>query len=334
MGFTHAVCTSCKKEIQVPTDVPQANCMYCGAKVFSDTENNSPSHPTVVNLLGMARTGLSASNFQESESYFNRVLELDPNIPEAWIGKGVSAGWQSTIANMRFAEVITCFNHAIATSSAETKDATLSNCVFEANKLVATLHGISRNHLIEYAAVPDTWQQYIANTSNMLTTLDAARAWSDQDRVTLENIVHLCKDNIEGITFRDQFDNNTSKAWTLSKSYEDQLRAKMNEASSVIRQLDPTYQPPTAEAKKPESCFVVTATMGDQDHPTVKQMRLFRDQWLLKQPGGAGFVAWYYRHGPKAAKLIEGSKIRRAVTYVLVVKPLALLAHVIMVASK
>lgn len=75
------------------------------------------------NLLGMARTALLGGNHQEALEYFNRVLEIDPNISEAWIGKGKSAAWQSNLVNIRLPEALISFQHAIANSDPSQKNA-------------------------------------------------------------------------------------------------------------------------------------------------------------------------------------------------------------------
>jgi hypothetical protein len=69
-------------------------------------------------------------------------------------------------------------------------------------------------------------------------------------------------------------------------------------------------------------CFIATAAMGDYNHPLVIDLRLFRDNWLLKRDWGTNFTAWYYKHGPKAASVIERSLLLRKITFYLVVKPL------------
>ncbi len=74
-----------------------------------------------------------------------------------------------------------------------------------------------------------------------------------------------------------------------------------------------------------KKCFIATAAMGDYNHPVVVDLRTFRDNWLLKKTWGVSFTNWYYKHGPKAAKVIERSKILRWLTYILIVKPLQLI---------
>ncbi len=77
------------------------------------------------------------------------------------------------------------------------------------------------------------------------------------------------------------------------------------------------------------SCFIATATMGSYDHPVVMDLRLFRDNWLLKRDWGVTFTKWYYIHGPKAARVIEKSKLLQMVTFLFVVKPLQILTKLL-----
>lgn len=84
--------------------------------------------------------------------------------------------------------------------------------------------------------------------------------------------------------------------------------------------------PPGSE-KKGSGCFIATAAMGDYDHPTVVELRFFRDNWLLKRKWGINFTKWYYYQGPKVARLIEKSFLLRKLTFILIVKPLQIITR-------
>jgi hypothetical protein len=327
MAFRSAQCPACKKDIQVPDDSDMAICMYCGQSILVKDAIHISVGPSITNLLGLARTANVSGNFKEAETYYNRVLELDPTLSEAWIGKGKSAGWQSTISGIRLGEVLTLFGHAIETTPDATKSETIFSCLEEINKLVSVLYGMARNHMLEYVALPGVWGEYLGQVSQMLTALETARTWLPTDRETLENIVHLCKDNIEGVTYRDPYDNNLPKGFHLSLEYENFIREDLNAAVNALKALDPSYAAPVVKKKKPDSCFVVTATMGDEQHPTVNLIRQFRDQWILMQPGGKEFVSWYYRYGPLAANFIRDNRLLRAMSFVLIIIPVTWLAR-------
>lgn len=334
MGFRPAQCPTCLKDIQVPDDAKVSICMYCGEKISIAQLSPSGTSPNVANLLGMARSASTAGNQAEAEIYFNRVLEIDPTISEAWVGKGKAAGWLSNLNHMRFSETLVAFGHAIASTPNARKNNQARECLHEVNLLVVTLYGMAHKHLLEYVALPNIWPDYVVQVAEMLGTLEQALVWDPMDRVTLENIVHLCKDNIEGITYRDQFDNNLPKVRYLTPEYENLIRQKLEAAASALKLLDPEYVPPIAQPKKADACFVVTATMGDETHPTVVFMRSFRDEWLIDRSIGKAFIARYYTYGPIAADIIRHRTYLRLICYALVVQPAALIAKIILRVAK
>ena len=63
------------------------------------------------------------------------------------------------------------------------------------------------------------------------------------------------------------------------------------------------------ESKAGATCFVATATYDDIDHPNVRYLRAFRDHCLTKTPAGRAFIAWYWRTGPRLARLVATSPI-------------------------
>lgn len=321
MPFRPAQCPSCQKNIQIPDDVDTALCMYCGEQIFFQASHGTTG-PDVANLLGLARTAVAGLNFEEAEKYYARVLEIDPTISEAWFGKGKAAGWQSTLGNMRINETVVAFKHAIATSSSDDKENIILDCFTDINNLSVELHTMARKHMEEFISLPNSWTDYLDRTFMLIDILEETADWSPESKTNLENIVFLSKLCINGIAYTDPFDNNASKAWHLTPEFETIMREKMNNATTKIQALDPSYTPPIAEAVKPESsCFVVTATMGDENHPHVVTMRNFRDEYLLKRGWGITFVKAYYLHGPKVAHLISKNIVLRYLSYLCIVVP-------------
>ncbi len=85
---------------------------------------------------------------------------------------------------------------------------------------------------------------------------------------------------------------------------------------------------------KKSTCFVVTATLNDVEHPIVRQMQTFRDECLSSTRLGRRFVAWYYKRGPALARAIEHRSIRRVVCLGLVILPAYLMAMPILTISR
>jgi hypothetical protein len=104
--------------------------------------------------------------------------------------------------------------------------------------------------MVEYVALPNSWSTYVVQISQMLDGLGSVQKWDSLDQLTLENIVKLCKYNIEGTSYRDPYENNLPKLWFLSKEYQSIVRSRLDLAASKLRELDPSYTAPTVEVKK------------------------------------------------------------------------------------
>lgn len=63
-----------------------------------------------------------------------------------------------------------------------------------------------------------------------------------------------------------------------------------------------------------DRCFIATAAYGSYLDPEVVLLRGFRDRVLMTNAPGRAFVAWYYRHSPRAAALIASHPALRALT--------------------
>ena len=54
-----------------------------------------------------------------------------------------------------------------------------------------------------------------------------------------------------------------------------------------------------------DACFVATALYGDIEHPVVRDLRLFRDLFLMQSSVGRATVSFYYRIGPVLASRVR-----------------------------
>lgn len=53
------------------------------------------------------------------------------------------------------------------------------------------------------------------------------------------------------------------------------------------------------------ACFVATCAFEDFDHPTVDELRYWRDDCLRKYKVGQWFIAWYYKNGESLASWLN-----------------------------
>jgi tetratricopeptide (TPR) repeat protein len=319
MRFVAAVCPHCEGELQVPHDHDSVKCMYCGEDIVV-RHAIKPVHGKTRNLFDLAQAALAAGNNDEAIGYFNKVLEDDPTNCAAWVGKGTAAGWSSTLNNLRLSEMLVAFQNALGHSDVSEEADIRRTCAHTINEVAIASYSLARNHMLEFVALEGTWQEYLSRCRQIVSALEVASAYAPDDKQILENLIYVCKDNIEGVKYRDPYDNNISKSVFLAEAYESELRTLMSDAAAKVKHLDPTYVAP--EAKRPSSgCFVVTATLGRENHPSVSLLRSFRDEYLQSSRLGRAFIQWYYQKGPRIARQIEDSWIARLISYLLVVVP-------------
>lgn len=70
------------------------------------------------------------------------------------------------------------------------------------------------------------------------------------------------------------------------------------------------------------SCFVVTATYGDVNHPVVNDFRLYRDSVLMKYLLGRVFINFYYIIGPFFASIIKSHSNLRKLARLYLIQPI------------
>lgn len=91
------------------------------------------------NYLKMAESAYESDNLTEAEGYANKIIEIDPKHAEAWYIKGKAAGWQSTVANVRFSESIECWSNALKNVSEKRHDSMRKEIEDETLKLAKAL---------------------------------------------------------------------------------------------------------------------------------------------------------------------------------------------------
>lgn len=78
-----------------------------------------------------------------------------------------------------------------------------------------------------------------------------------------------------------------------------------------------------------KSCFIATATMGDNNHPVVIELRIFRDRFLMNHRFGKFIIKIYYKLGPYFAKVIERNIYMRKFSFNFIVNPIHKLSRFI-----
>jgi len=99
---------------------------------------------------------------------------------------------------------------------------------------------------------------------------------------------------------------------------------KESDISNALTGIPEAIQPYPALPN--EGCFIATAAFGFYSHEQVQVLRNFRDNYLLTNDIGTGFVNWYYRYGPHAASIINENEILKPIVRVMLY-PLIIMAE-------
>jgi tetratricopeptide (TPR) repeat protein len=309
MDFVSAKCPQCGGALQVPNDRDSVKCMYCGTDVLVREAINLVAGDAK-NFLILAKSASDAGNHIEAYNYFTKVLELEPENYDAWIGKANSAGWQSNLILCRFDEMLTCYKKAI---SIVDNDAMKEVIKFEAGLSILIIakafFNLSTEHTIQFIGVPTARFEHIDRCKEIIQACEIAYLYNSDINEIPNFIVDICNRIIliSGISSDEKKYFVAVRNGYLSKVSSEQV------ASS---------------AKSSSDCFVVTATMGNDQSSVVLLLRNFRDQVLEKTHSGRKFINWYYLNGPVYASAIRDSWIRRTLSFLLIVLPSAIVASI------
>jgi len=323
MAFRAATCPTCAGELQVPDDRDVVKCMYCGNDVIVREAIRAASGASPENLLKLAKTASESGNSEEAFQYSNKVLELTPTHHQAWFIKAEAAGWMSTLRSFRIPEMLTGFQNAVEFAPEEKKDDVQSDAAQTMNRICVAFYQAARNHFDEFIKLDNSWETYLNQCAQILTALEISHQYTPSDKQIVENIIHICKDNIEGAVFVDwELTNEWSSKLKVSEEHEAALKEKRDKYIQKMRGLDPEYEPePIQKKTEGGGCFIATATMGSYHDPAVLSLRKFRDAYLHRRRAGRLLIRVYYRFSPGIARYIEESDFLRRISLYLVVRP-------------
>jgi tetratricopeptide (TPR) repeat protein len=158
----------------------------------------------IPNLLGMARTAVEAGNSDEAISYFNRVLEIDPTVSEAWLGKGQAVAGQSSLANVRLREMAVSFGHAIATAPEDEQQDAAHLAIAELTNAGLKTLILMLDHVAQFPGVQGTAELRSAVSLAILDAMDVGLRWMPNFEPGLRLIVSAGNEALAGALAPDQ----------------------------------------------------------------------------------------------------------------------------------
>lgn len=277
--------------------------------------------------LMLAKVSLKGKNFEDAYTKYSKVVESDSKNVEAWIGKGISAGYLSNPGRFRIDESKICLNYAKELGLSSGQKVFINQEVISITKhfiteLINKAKGIiddksktpkSTFELHSVRSVSNTADRYEANNKIFDQVLNAINFAKLTDE--FEGGVNYKKEQINVIDKFSSEINNELHADKIKK-----LLAIRENIVQEISSTDPSYNAPNAP--KSGGCFIATSIYGDYDNKNVVVLRYFRDKTLLKYSLGAYFVKQYYRFSPTVVAYFWNKKYLKATVRIFFIAPL------------
>lgn len=159
MPFVSARCPQCGGELQLDSGKATAFCMHCGSKIIVQEAINAvriDNTHMIDTWMKMGDRAYEGENFSEAYEYYRKIIEVQPDNWIAHYKKGKAAGWQSTIANLRFTEATTSFAQSINLAPGERKDTLKSEVNEEVKKLALALIALRADRFEKWPDAEET----------------------------------------------------------------------------------------------------------------------------------------------------------------------------------
>jgi len=324
--FVPAVCPKCGGELRVPSNLDVVKCMYCGNDVILHNPNqfnvNVEFKRDVTKLLELARISEESQNYMESFKYYSQILEVGPDNRISWFGKARAAASLCTPTSTGLNEAVSYCRIALNYNNTIDKD------------VLATINSISINTYNYFCKLVDFYKnEYERLAPPDFSPIPIQQWGNNQTKLRLgeEIVAKFVNSAQQGI-------NSFSFCWGISPSriigqaiYDSFTRLvnaplPLHETSKILLHLEQLVETHYPDLEKPNkkrqiSCFIATATMGNENHPYVFALRRYRDKVLMQSTIGKIFIPVYYFLSPPLAKLISKNQRLRKISLKFLVLP-------------
>lgn len=302
-------------------------CKHCGSVLDEQLTQNTQlqAKPTkndeqFENIFNLANTAAESGNYQEAYNYYNKILEVDPDNYKAWYGKAISAGWQSTLANLRIVETVKGIEIAIEKAPDEGKDNLKILAAANLTSLAIAIHKLALENFMNYLTLYNFYESHIEFSSILeflVSILDIASNYNPDDKNILENIITLTSQRI--VSYWDETKSQlqqsyndrillTNEDYKYQEAIYNDAERKILETERKILHIDPHYKATYPTKKTSAGCFIATAIYGSYDSPEVLILRSFRDNFLNKSIFGRLFIKYYYFISPPISHWLKSQE--------------------------
>lgn len=255
MEFIPVKCPSCGGELMLPKTKDEAICNYCGSRFFLRDSLAKQSGPSIETLLRLAGNAMRGGNYMEAYDYFTRIIELEPQSAEAWIGKGAAAGWMSNLANPRIQEMISALSEGLELIPLDNEarhnyELRVSNIIYE---VVNSYYAVALGRLQKFPDIGDALDEFWYSVNqHMLNAIDVAIFLNPKNVAVMELGIEAVKTYFERVNSGQSFQSPDGSYFNyqVSESTNEKLLQKINEYVSSLQKVQPNYQQPNIKRRR------------------------------------------------------------------------------------
>lgn len=363
LKFIPAKCPSCGGELRVPEGKDSIICMYCGSEVLLRNKSKLLIEPyiDVEKYINLANEALEADNYKEAYRYFSMVLEQDPSISDAWLGKGYCAGMLSTKDNLRIKELEKCYSNGLyedkekfqnldVRSDASYWDYYVAkidrlelkdkyNVGWDYYQVSSYIGGLCKiQDFNQYSSIGQFNEDLISCQDILLKSLALMfKAYMHSDDNAPFSLEYKCLKKSEAYTIilsNIKLLISIHSMWCSANNISGEGLLKVKRIlfkqignSAFDHQLLNDAQIKLVlnnylnDSKRDKKCFIASATMGSEYNYYVNTLKRFRDELLAFNRLGRFIVFTYYKLSPPIAYFISKSQLLRKVSFLLIVSP-------------
>jgi DNA-directed RNA polymerase subunit RPC12/RpoP len=336
--MSEGLCPSCGAAVNLGAEQEEINCTYCATLVkrreaeaqFAEVKNSKFG-----GTLLIAETAQEGGSYEEALNYYNKIIEQQPDIADAWFNKGTCMVHTSTIGKLKIPEAISSWKTAI--KFAKNPEAMKKRVAMETAQTVVKFYPVLTSHYMKFAGFSD----YHRGTSIIISALVFAQEIDPKSEFVAKTGISVCEifsKTITEILFKkgvtDEYtamcDDNGKFKGSFDSQADNFLKVLEKENPQSANALKAQRESHSMKEKEGKSgCFVATACYGNYDHPIVIELRQFRDIFLESSRAGRRFVRWYYKSSPLIANFVAKNGILKILARILIVAPVVTIARII-----
>ncbi len=198
--MSQGLCPSCGAAVNLTAGQDEINCTYCGTLVkrpeaeaqFAEVKNSKFG-----GTLLIAETAQEGGSYAEALTYYNKVIEQQPDFAGAWLNKGICTVRTSKIGDLKIPEAISSWRAAI--KFAKNPDAMKKRVALEINNVVSAFYPVLEDHYRKFSGVDDAYEEHVHRFQLLDSALALALEFNPESKTIAENGISLCDRFIESV---------------------------------------------------------------------------------------------------------------------------------------